>query len=119
MSTSCEGYIGFTVTLKENLTSKDFDKYWDFKDAYGEYNLYDCQGKVSLITDGMNGEFARLIFVDHFISDCWVEGKDYFKLRDVPVPDDVYEKLNEAHMRLNEIPLDKNRIEYALWYLFC
>ena len=119
MSTSCEAYVGYTVTLKENLTSDDFEFFWEFIDKHGKYNLRDCENSVSLVTDGMCGEFARLIYVDHFISECWVEGKSYYKLRCSEIPDDIYQKLNTAYNELYGKELDKSNIEYALWYLFC
>jgi hypothetical protein len=118
MSVDCEGYIGYTVTLKENLTSNDFDFFNDFSEEHGEYNKYYSKGKVLLIVDGMSGDFARLILVDEKIEDCWIDGKDYFALQSSPVPDNVYEELNKAYKLMYNKDLDKSLIEYALWFLF-
>ena len=118
MSVDCEAYIGYTVTLETNLNSDDFEFFWNFLEAHGEYNQYDCKGKVLLVTDGMNGEYARLVFVDEHIRECWIEGKDYFTLQSPPVPDNVYEELNKAYRAMYDMDLDRNLIEYALWFQF-
>ena len=118
MSVSCEAYIGYTVTLKTDLNSSDFDFFWDFIEAHGEYNQYDCKGKVLLVTDGMCGEYARLVFVDEHIEECWIEGKDYFPLKSPSVPDNVYEELNKAYKAMYDGELDEGLIEYALWFQF-
>ena len=80
--------------------------------------MYDSKGKVVLITDGMCGEYARLIFVDEKINECWIEGKDYFLLRNQTVPNDVYDELNKAYNLMYWKELDKDSIEYALWFQF-
>lgn len=119
MSVSCEAYVGYTVTLKEYLSSEDFDFFADFEDEHGEYNLYDCKGKVLFVVDGMNGDYARFVFVDEHIEECWVVGKDYFPLRSPSaIPDNVYYELNKAYKLMYDKELDKNLIEYALWFQF-
>jgi hypothetical protein len=119
MSVSCEAYIGYTVTLKTNLDSDDFDFFNDFMEVHAEYNQYKCKDKVLLVVDGMCGEYARLVFVDYKLDDCWCEGKDYFVLRDSPIPDDIYDELNGAYNKLYGKELNKDQIEYAMWFLFC
>lgn len=122
MSVDCTGYIGYTVTLKRDLYGDDFDFFNDFDDEHGEYSQWDFKNKsterVRLVVDGMNGEFARLIFVEHKIEDCWINGKDYFALQSQSVPDNVYEELNKAYKLMYDKDLDKSLIEYALWFLF-
>jgi hypothetical protein len=122
MSVDCTGYIGYTVTLKENLNSDDFDFFNDFEDEHGEYSQWDFKSKtkerVRLVVDGMSGDFARLIFVDDIIEDSWMDGKDYFALRSSAIPNDVYDELNKAYKLMYNKDLDKTLIEYALWFLF-
>lgn len=118
MSVSCEAYIGYTVTLKTNLNGKDFDFFNDFEEAHDEYNQYDCKGKVLLAVDGMSGDYARFVFVDQHIKDCWIEGKDYFALKSPPIPDNVYEELNKAYKAMYGKDLDRDLVEYALWFQF-
>ena len=118
MSVDCEAYIGYTVTLDTNLDSDDFEFFNNFIEAHGEYNQYDCKGKVLLVADGMNGEYARLVFVDEHIKECWIEGKDYFSLKSPPVSDNVYEELNKAYRAMYDMDLDRNAVEYALWFQF-
>jgi hypothetical protein len=122
MSVDCTGYIGYTVTLKRDLDSDDFDFFNDFDDEHGEYSQFDFKSKTKertrLIVDGMSGDFARLVYVEHKIEDCWIDGKDYFALKGAPIPDDVYEELNKAYKLMYNKDLDKSLIEYALWFLF-
>lgn len=118
MSVSCEAYVGYTVTLKTDLRSEDFEFFDEFLESHGEYNQYDCKGKVLLVTDGMNGDYARLVFVDEHIKESWVEGNDYYPLRSVILPDNVYEELNKAYKAMYEKELDRKTVEYALWFVF-
>lgn len=118
MSVDCRAFVGYTVTLKENLRHSDFDFFNDFEEAHGEYNLYDCKGKVLFVVDGMNGKYARLVFVDVKINECWITGKDYFALKYPPIPDNVYDELNKAYKLMYDKELDKSLIEYALWFQF-
>ena len=122
MSVDCTGYIGYTVTLKENLNSDDFDFFNDFDDEHGEYSQWEFKNKakerVRLVVDGMSGDFARLIFVEDKIEDCWINGKDYFALRSGDIPDNVYDELNKAYQLMYGKELDKSLIEYALCFLF-
>lgn len=118
MSVSCEAYIGYTVTLKEALTHDDFDFFVDFEETHSEYNQYDCEGKVLLCVDGMCGKYARFVFVEEHIKECWIVGKDYFSLKGQSVPDNVYEQLNNAYKLMYNKDLDKAMIDYALWFQF-
>lgn len=118
MSVDCEGYIGYTVTLKTDLNGEDFDFFNDFSETHYEYNQYHCKGKVLLVVDGMCGEFARLVFVDEHIKECWIEGKNYFALKSQNIPDKAYDELNKAYRLMYGQDLDKSLVEYALWFLF-
>lgn len=121
MSVDCTGYIGYTVTLKKDLNSDDFDFFNDFDDEHSEYSMWEHKGakeKVRLVIDGMSGDFARLVFVDKKFEDCWINGKDYFALRSSDVPDEVYNELNKVYKLMYNKDLDKTLIEYALWFLF-
>lgn len=118
MSTDCRAYVGYTVTLKTNLNSDDFEFFNDFLEIHDEYNQYNCKGKVLLAIDGMCGEYVRFVFVDEEIEECWIKGKDYFPLTSTSVPDNVYEELNKAYHSMYKKDLDKDLIEYALWFQF-
>ena len=109
MSVDCELYIGYTVNLKNDLKCEDFDFFHNF-DEYDEFN---CQGKVTLLVDGMNGDYARIIFVDKKINDIW-ECEDYYKFSNGNVPDDVYNEMNKLYKAMYEKELDKELIEYGL-----
>lgn len=124
MSVDTEQIIGFTVTLKKDLTHEDFkffhsleDKYEEFSDG-GEYSQW-CGGirpnKVVLITDGMCGEYARLVYIEH-VQEVYVDEDKYLLLHEREIPQEVYDSLNKAYQMIYNEPLDKKCIEYALWY---
>ncbi len=116
MSISCDAFIGYTVTLKSSLNDEEYDFFDEFLMKYSEYDSYDCKGKVLLVIDGMSGEYARFVFVDEHIEDCWSNDKDYYSLRKSPVPDDVYNALNKAYVAMYGKTLNTDTIEYALWF---
>lgn len=117
MSVSSDLYVGYTVTLKTNLGCDDFDFFDKFIEKYGEYDQYrdKSKGNVLLILDGMSGTYARLVFIDAYISDVWSETDDYVILRDLSVTEEVYNKLNRPYKIMYGEDLDKNLIQYALW----
>ena len=106
MSISCEAYVGYTVTLKTNLTDEDFDFFYDVEDI-------DCPTRVQIIVDGMCGHYARLIYVDENF-DCWVDNKEYYALKSPIVTDEIYDKLNQVYKQIYNKDLDREQIEYAL-----
>lgn len=121
MSVSCEMYVGYTINIKENLTHDDFEKYEEFTRNYPEYDERSNSEKVNkviLIDDGMNGLYARLIFVELHVPECWVEGNDYHILNNNQIPEEVLNALKLAYQRLCQKELDINQIEYSLWYHF-
>lgn len=119
MSVDCEAYIGYMVTLATDLDSGAFEFFNEFSELHDEYNLYDCVGNVVLVVDGMCGSYARFVFVDEHIEDCWISGKDYFPLKNHgEIPENVYEELNKAYMALYGTRLDRDQIEYALLFVF-
>ena len=114
MSTRSNLYVGYTVTLKTDLSGNDFNFFDEFTSKHGEYTDKG-KGCVLLICDGMSGEYARLVFIDAHISDVWSETDDYVVLRDISVPDEVYNELNKPYKMMYGKDLDKNLIQYALW----
>jgi hypothetical protein len=72
MSTRSRLFIGLTIELGTDLSSADFKKLHAIEKKYPELDEYnhepkDREGKLLLIYDGMNSQFARLILVDKYI----------------------------------------------------
>jgi len=111
MSISCEGYIGYTITLKTNLTEKDFDFFHNASETI------DFPDRVQLIIDGMCGNYARLICVDE-VFECWVDGKEYFSLKGPQLNEEIYEKLNQVYKEMYHQELEREKIEYGLSFHF-
>ena len=122
MSITIEKIKGFTVTLKENLTHEDFEFFNSLEDEHKEFNYggeyYDHplkDDKVALIVDGMSGEYARLVYIESVNEVCDIN-QEYLALKEKEIPSEVYDSLNKAYQMIYNKPLDKSKIEYALWY---
>ena len=121
MSVDCEAYIGFTVNIAEDLSREDFDRFEEFTSAYPEFSQWNhkSDSRVRFIEDGMNGLYARLIYIDKYIEELSMGWSNHYSvLRRVFVPDDVYEELNTAYEKLMHKELDRNNIQYAFWLHF-
>lgn len=125
MSVNCEMFIGWTVKLIEgDVTNQDFDFFNnleerdnDFEAFKGKYSQYTHDDtKVKLIVDGMSGEYVRLVYI-HKNKEVW-ECNDcsYEKLSNEEVPEDIYNELNECYKQIYNKDLEKDKVEYALWY---
>lgn len=127
MSVRCEMFLGWTVKLIEgNVTSEDFEFFEeeleerepDFESFKGKYSEFtDDDTKVKLVVDGMNGLYVRLIYVyknKSVIS--FGDEIDYEKLSNEQVPDDIYNELNECYKKIYNKDLERDKVEYALWY---
>ena len=126
MSVRCEMFLGWTVKLIEgDVSDNDFEFFEqleeiepDFQAFKGKYSLYtDDDTKVKLVVDGMNGLYVRLIYV-HKNKPIYSSGDeiDYEKLSNEQVPDDIYNELNECYKKIYDKDLEKDKVEYALWY---
>lgn len=65
MSVSVDKYFGWTIDLKTDLNCNDFDFYHKFIDKHPNLDQWkNCMpNEIKLILDGMNGLFARLVYV--------------------------------------------------------
>lgn len=109
-------YAGYTVTIATDLVQADWDKFDKFIEdnpQYDEYNPKPTQ--VKLITDGMNGSFARL-FMGYIIKDVYE--LDYMSISGKPTNEEVYKAFDEPYFKLFGEHLDKDLIEFAVWSLW-
>lgn len=114
MSVEWKAYLGYTVNVKNNISNEDFEIYDAFLNEHPEYNRYDAENRVSLVVDGMNGQYARLIFALKTFDDAW-EG-DYYKIYGQTAFEPVYSQLTEAYHLLTGNLLDPTAVELALWF---
>jgi hypothetical protein len=87
MSVDCRIVVGLTIDLfDKELSFEDFDRIHKFIEEHPELDEYDYryderEGKPLLISDGMNGDFARLVWVDKIIEPGMLgESNEYIKL---------------------------------------
>ena len=126
MSVDIEKIKGFTITLKENLTHEDFEffenvekKYKEFayREKYSQYGMKPNQ--VALVVDGMNGDYARLVYIEKTAEVYDVDYDEiYIPLKQKEITEEIYNEMNECYKMIYGEDLDKDKIEYALWYHF-
>ena len=105
MSVNCEMFMGWTVKLIEgDVTNQVFDFF---------NNLEEVNPKIKLIVGRMFGESVGLIYVT---KNEKVRGFSYEKLSNEQVPDDIYNELNECYKKIYNKDLEKDKVEYSLWY---
>lgn len=120
MSVSCEEFIGYTLTIKKNLSHEDFDMLNKFLEQHPEYDSYNKDNKFVLVIDGMNGCYARFIYIDkrsniEFSDD---EGTDFLTMPVTEVRPAVYDMMNKAYQQLlcdETVQLDSKLIGYTIW----
>lgn len=123
MSVTCEQFIGYTLTLKTKLKHEDFEFFHEFISKHPEYDYYNKgnkEGQIILVVDGMNGEYARLIFVEKHIYNCnYNEDPCYIKYSSERPSLEIYAALARAYEEMYGTPLEEsstNKIEHALWF---
>lgn len=120
MSVSCEQFIGYTLTLKEKLTHEDYRFFDEFESKHPEYRKNREAGQVALIVDGMNGEYARLVYIEKHLKDCHYDGDEYYSVLSSEKPDyDVYSAITQAYEEMYGTAfgfVNANRIEHAMWF---
>lgn len=124
MSISVDKYFGWTIDLKANLTCNDFDFYDQFIDKHPDLDQGEnCMpNKIKLVLDGMNGSFARLVYVLSVSYDvAWVD-KDNDILNDIlkenVVSENVFNELNTVYMQLTGQELQREKVKLKEWHLW-
>ena len=124
MSISVDKYFGWTIELKTDLNCHDFDFYQKFIDKHPDLDqeescIHDLDHKIKLVLDGMNGSFARLIYVLSVSYDvAWVdEDNDILNdtLKENIVPENIYKELNTIYMQLTGQELQKEKVKLKEW----
>jgi hypothetical protein len=126
MSVDIEKIKGFTITLKENLTHEDFEFFENVEEKHkefayrGKYSQFGMKpNQVALVVDGMNGNYARLVYVEKTAEVYDVDyDETYIPLKQKEMTEDIYNEMNECYKMIYGKDLDKEKIEYALWYHF-
>ena len=78
--------------------------------------------KIKLVLDGMNGTFARLVYVLAVSYDvAWVdEDNDILNdnLKENVVPENVFKELNTVYMQLTGQELQKENVKLKEWHIW-
>lgn len=126
MSVSCEMYTGLTIEVFTDLTSVDWEVIHAFEDKYPKLDKYNHQypnyeGKLLLISDGMNGDFCRLCWVDKYKDDIsFGSGNNIVELPMPGGPDYATKKvlMKEYYEELTGEPFPANKLKYAMWTMW-
>ena len=125
MSVDCRVFVGLTIEFERDID--DFEKVHDFEDKYPELDFYNYgagarEGKLLLISNGMNGDFVRLIKVDKIIYDANLgEANEFFEL---PVTNSCFEpelieKMSKLYEEYTGKPATFGDFKYAIWSQWC
>ena len=121
MSTDCRIFVGLTMELERDIRS--FQKVHEFEDKYPELDIYnhrrdEREGKLLLISDGMSGDFVRLIKVDKIIEGGTLgDSQEFYELA---APDQVFDpdliaKMKALYEEYTGKPATLKDFKYALW----
>ena len=121
MSVDCRILVGLTIELERDI--KDFKKLHDFEEKYPELDEYNYgrgarDGKLLLIYDGMNGDFARLIKVDKIIDEGSLgDTNEFFELAAPPTCFDpaLISQMSALYEEYTGKPATLSDFKYALW----
>ena len=112
------GYIDHNITIKIIENNKKIKKF--HPDLEEEGNC--MPNKIKLVLDGMNGTFARLVYVLAVSYDvAWVdEDNDILNdnLKENVVPENVFKELNTVYMQLTGQELQKENVKLKEWHLW-
>ena len=121
MSVECRILTGLTIELERDLTG--FKKLHAFEEKYPEldeynYHRWDREGKLLLIYDGMNSEFARLIKVDKYVDGGTLGDDNEFIQLNMPegtLSQELISKMSEIYKEYTgEYPKNTD-FKYAMW----
>ena len=121
MSVECRLYVGLTLELDRDLDG--FEKCHALEEKHPEldeynYHSWDKEGKLLLVYDGMNGDFARLIKVDKIIDEGSLGEANEFIQLNMPVDtlnQELVSKMSEIYKEYTgEYPKNTD-FKYAMW----
>ena len=123
MSVSVDKYFGWTIELKNELEHDDYDIYNDFVDKYQSLNQYGKAAMpcdIKLVTNGMSGLFARMIYILSVSYDVpWVEEDNDTlnqSLKEKVVPENIFNELSDIYKKLVGEELKKEQVFLKEWH---
>lgn len=143
MSVYCDKIVGYTLDVTkdfENANRESIDKWLDYcennKDLYSKLSFKTywgfgqkqiSSGDITLIYDGMSGQYCKLVLIEEYVykSDCEEQDDGIVvaineKLNQVEIDSNIKEKLQLAYESIfgnNENIIDKIKLEYFIhWH---
>ncbi len=123
MSVDVDKYFGWTIELKKDLESKDFDFYHKIIEKNPNLNQYGkgaFPNEIKLVIDGMNGLFARLIYILSVQYDIsWVDEDNHIlneTLKNNVAPENVFNELNEIYIKITGKELQHDQVNLKEWH---
>lgn len=119
MSVNCKLMVGYTVTLKTNLSDDDYEFYDNAVEKHGIKEQWSNlkPKEVYYIVDGMSGEYARIIYLLTHYDLEEDTNQAYTRIDNVDFSE-AYEKLNEVYSKIKkpeDKPLEPSQVELASW----
>lgn len=111
MGVRVDKYLGYVVNIQDEwnkLTEEERDLWLDTKhtDTFKAYYLSgDCKDKITVIYDGMSGQYTKLVYVvEYFSATCdddeKIVGVVNKYLGSAEVPNEIRQKLREVYKEI-------------------
>lgn len=119
MSVNCKLLVGYTVTLKTNLSDDDYEFYDNAVEKHRIKEQWSSlkPNEVYYIVDGMSGEYARIIYLLTHYDLEEDTNQAYTRIDNVDFSE-AYKKLNEVYLKIKkpeDKPLEPSQVELASW----
>ena len=122
MSVYSRIFIGPTLEIATRLSYADFRKCDAFIEKHPEldeyaYNLsQDAVGKLVLIVDGMNGHYARLVYIDKCTYNAHQSHTSQVTELSMPqIDDELLKRMKALYEEYTGQEMKDGQIKYAIW----
>lgn len=123
MSVSCRIFTGLTLEFAKDIQYADFRKCDAFLEKHPELDEYTYdsdhrEGKLLLISDGMNGDFIRLVQIDKLRDGASLGPfNDFVELpmTGVPINIKVVNKMTALYEEYTGEKFNPDKLTYAMW----
>ena len=123
MSVSCRIFTGLTIEFAKDIQYADFRKCDAFLEKHPELDEYTYdqdhrEGKLLLISDGMNGDFIRLVQIDKLVDGGSLGPFNDFLQIDMPtgvLNQELISKMSELYKEYTGEYPKSTDFKYAMW----
>lgn len=130
MGINVNKYIGYSIDVLDEYSQLDDNIRDNWNSGYSEElkfkGYYSRQGSlkgyITLLYDGMSGDYCKLMYVEDYTVDCSDDDSDMIdtinaKISNTVVPDDIQKILKDVYRYITRKELSKDiKLEYLIHY---